>query len=253
VFLELEALKTPEGVEETLFAQLKQALTLALAERAGGTRSSGPYRYTYSPPIGAGSVVSDLAVVEENGDYRLVWSYRNPGDYNQDGTAKIDDLTVLAVHFGHGMDADGNWPDPLDEVVDGNGDGVVDIKDVTPLAANFFGTVAGYAVRAADSDAGPFEVIGDVDLADAETDGCLRFSLLLNDSTLSYAFYLVVPRDGAGQEGSPSEVAGGVELLSLPGDWSMEGGNAQQQRRSSYAGPETAVALWHRWSPGGVY
>ncbi|OPX22917.1 MAG: hypothetical protein B1H03_03115, partial [Planctomycetales bacterium 4484_113] len=77
--------------------------------------------------------------VDGEGVFTLTWSYRNCGDYNQDGIVDIKDITPLAVHFGEFIDPDsGLWEHPVCEVIDGNADGAITILDITPLAANFF-------------------------------------------------------------------------------------------------------------------
>jgi len=68
---QLDALATPEGVDESVFAQLKEALGEAL-------RAKGVSKLASKPPTGASNKVNDLEL-HDNGDgtYSLTWSYRN--------------------------------------------------------------------------------------------------------------------------------------------------------------------------------
>jgi len=119
-------METPEGVDESLFSNLKSALAGQLrtlnAER-------GTSRIASSPPTCDANRVDDLALIDNgDGTYALTWSYRNVSDYNQDGIVNVLDITPLAAHF--------NEPtDETNESIDGSGDGAITILDVTPLAA----------------------------------------------------------------------------------------------------------------------
>ena len=49
-------------------------------------------------PIGPKNLINDLSYsVGGEGVFTLTWSYRNVGDYNQDGIVNIMDLTPLAT------------------------------------------------------------------------------------------------------------------------------------------------------------
>jgi len=76
--------------------------------------------------------VFDVEVAPLKGGWRVSWEAQLVGDYNQDGIVNILDITPLAAHFNETV-AD----NPSLIVVDGNGDWVVNIMDITPLVAHF--------------------------------------------------------------------------------------------------------------------
>ncbi|OPX22166.1 MAG: hypothetical protein B1H03_05065, partial [Planctomycetales bacterium 4484_113] len=75
-----------------------------------------------SPPTGEANRVDDLALTDNgDGTYTLTWSYKNIGDYNQDGIVNVMDLTPLAVHLGEQVPPDPNPNDlvfPIQELID---------------------------------------------------------------------------------------------------------------------------------------
>jgi len=98
------------------------------------------------PPSGQSNRVDDLELIDNgDGTYTLAWSYFNVGDYNQDGIVNIQDITPLAAHFNESADASNEW-------IDGNGDTIINISDITPLAAGFFSQVAEYAVESSGDE-----------------------------------------------------------------------------------------------------
>jgi len=194
---ELDALPAPSGVSAELFQELKDSFRDALTESAAGGK------FVATPP-GDSSKVTDLHFRPEGEDYYLVWSYRNVGDYNQDGIVSIADITPLAAHFNESV-IDHPEADPID----GNGDTVVDIKDITPLAANFMVQCSKYVIEVAESASGPWdEQIEEVPLSEASPPpGRRQFDHLM--STITYAFFRVVPMDDAGVRGTPSDPTSG--------------------------------------------
>jgi len=178
-----------------------------------------PYRLVSNAPIGRKNRIEDLSyTVDCEGVFTLTWSYRNVGDYNQDGIVNIMDITPLAVHFGENVHA---HPDNI--VIDGNGDEIIDIKDITQLAANFSVSVAAYWVQAGSSEEGPFSREESVSFeAGVEPDGggWLEFSPAIAAGSLPTGrlFVRVVAVDAEGNQGEPSNVVGpmGVpEILSI--------------------------------------
>ena len=161
---ELDALPTPEGVDESVFSALKAALREALQNTwttgvppvgTGETPvlQTEEKKLVSSPPTGEANRVDDLALTDNgDGTYTLTWSYKNVGDYNQDGIVNIMDITPLAVHFNETADETNEW-------IDGNEDTVIDIKDITPLAANFLTEVAGYVIEGAPSEFSEFSEV----------------------------------------------------------------------------------------------
>jgi len=184
VLVDLEALPTPQGVQEALFSQLKSALTEALQAR-------GVSKLVSKPPTGEANRVGDLRI----SGTQLTWSYKNGGDYNQDGIVSILDITPLAVHFNETAGATNEW-------IDGNADTVINILDITPLAANFMTDLARYAVESGATPYGDFTEVDSVPFSSATGEGRRRFSYEL---TIARDTWIrVVPYDGAENEGEPS-------------------------------------------------
>jgi len=136
------------------------------------------------------------------------WSYRNVGDYNQDGIVNIMDITPLAAHFNESADEGNEW-------IDGNGDGAITILDVTPLAANFFCDVAGYEIEGATvgGDFSAFETVdfavGAIHESRPPTAGKpLQFEYAFSAADAgALARFRVVPVDDAGEQGTASNEA----------------------------------------------
>jgi len=132
--------------------------------------------------------------------FTLRWQYRSTGDYNLDGIVNIMDLTPLAAHFN-----ESTTEHPEYAAIDGNGDGTINIMDLTPLAANFNVDCAGYRVKGATSPTETFDLLDTVALADAVEDGGqLSFEYSVDAST-NHAFKVVVI-DGQDNEGAESNV-----------------------------------------------
>jgi PKD repeat protein len=139
---ELEALPVPAGADPRLWTQLKRGLAASL-ER------SGAVRFAAALPGGDSATVSDLAAVDTGGALELRWTYRNKGDYNQDGLVSINDLTPLGANLGKNT-ADPDWTTQA-VVADGNTDGLITINDLTPIGAGFNARVEGYRIEGTTS------------------------------------------------------------------------------------------------------
>ncbi len=200
LFAELDALQPPPGVSETFFNDLKAELRAQLTNRLAT-------RVVSVPPSGPENEVTDL-VVTDNGDetYTLEWSYFNVGDYDQNGTVAIADITPLAQHFFH-QATDGVWPDTDDEYIDGDGNGVINIGDITPLAQHFFNEVAAYSIEAAVEFDGTYEEIATVDFSEAVEGSRKRFKLTSgfiysSQTSERFNYFRVTPLDRAGARGA---------------------------------------------------
>ena len=191
---ELEELTAPPGVDAGVFQELKDALANAL-------RARGAVKLVATPPPQTPQNAPTLTATPSSGVYfTLRWKYRNSGDYNQEGTVNIMDITPLAAHFQESV---ADYPEI--EPIDGSGDGAITILDVTPLAAGFFNDCAGYLVKAATSPTATFDTLDTVVLADAlEGPGRLSFEYQV-DAATNHAFK-VVAIDGPGAEGAESNV-----------------------------------------------
>jgi hypothetical protein len=132
---ELQSLQAPAGADPRVFQQLKDELAFQLAQNGWRTVSAPP------DPVKPANDITDLGLGLVVTDWTLTWGYYNLGDYDQNGTVGVSDITPLAMHWGHAVGTDA-----LDEVIDGDGNNSIGITDITPIAQNFTRNVAGYAV-----------------------------------------------------------------------------------------------------------
>lgn len=144
-------------------------------------------------PKGNKNKVDDLKVmVNSQGKVEISWSYKNVGDYNQDGMVNIADITSLAEHFFES--ANNN-----NIVVDGNFDGEINIADITPLAENFFSNVSGYLIQISpDNNDNNFVTLQSVSLGSFSGDP-KKAKIIINRP--DNVWFRVVPFDGQGIEG----------------------------------------------------
>ena len=151
-----------------------------------------------APPMSAGSQVTDLSLTDNgNGTLVLEWHYRNPGDYTQDGTVNISDITPIAVHYNETVSGGEN---SLLSVIDGSGSGKIDIADITPLAVNFGKEVAGYYLQYADAaDATDWTNLEQFPLTLAT--GSERRLFQVNATHSGEGWYCVTPYDASGAKG----------------------------------------------------
>jgi len=207
---ELADLEAPAGVDEASFGELKSGLHESLladwmpgdALLAGGgmdpsarmhalVEALESTRFVSTVP-GEGGRVDDLELTDNgDGTYTLTWTYKNSGDYNQDGIVDIKDLVPLAAHFGENWEVPMEYPPPPAPPYDGNEDGVVDIKDLTPIAANFFCDVAGYSIEGSEFPEGEFTEIVQVRLPAPEGEMRIHFEMPLTGT--GYKYFAVRP------------------------------------------------------------
>ena len=184
--LEVTGIETPQN-RERRFHKIGH-----LVEKSGIFFQSAS---RFSGHVGGEFLDPAAGAVTDNGDgtYTLTWSYKNVGDYNQDGIVNIMDITPLAVHFNE-------TADETNELIDGNEDTVIDIKDITPLAANFLTEVAGYVIEGAPSE---FSEFSEVDRAPFVYEEGLSerkgLEYVLSEENAGDLFYFrVVAYDGEG-------------------------------------------------------
>jgi len=194
VIEDLRAAKPKGNIRSEAFERIKGELMRRLEERKTS-------KIALAPPRSEASRVKDLTARLSGTTVTLSWSYVNLGDYAQDGTVGIEDITPLAEHLFH------SGEDALDEVIDGSGNGAVGIEDVTPIAENLFTDCAGYKVESARPD-GSFLQVGEVRISEMTGAGLHRgtfeFSLELGD----FRRFRVVPYDKFGEAGiSSNEVS----------------------------------------------
>jgi len=136
----LDALQTPEGVDSQLFQGLKDELAALLTARS---QQSATGRFASQAPCGDCNKVTALTLVDMGeSEYRLLWHEVNVGDYDNNGTVGIADITPIAMHFGE----DASDPNSATGLIDGSGNHTVDISDITGIAMNFGTSLAGYNV-----------------------------------------------------------------------------------------------------------
>jgi hypothetical protein len=192
---ELDKMAAPAGVDAAIFAQLKDSLRSALLARGNG-------KVVCTPPTGATNGVPDATLTDVgDGTMNLQWHYYNVGDYNQDGTIGIADITPLAMHYNEGW-AIGE-ENTLPAVIDGSGNGTVDIADVTPIAMNFGVLCDGYAIEQSDTEGGTYANIGTSPLSFGQGRDIGRMSFVYNFPAIPNDWYRVSPYDQADVLGQP--------------------------------------------------
>ena len=234
---ELEALATPEGVDDARFSQLKSALANQLRTLNG---ERGTSKLVSTPPTGEANRVEDLTLTDNgDGTYTLTWSYVNVGDYNQDSVVNIIDISSLAAHFHEEAV-------PANEWIDGFKDGLIDIKDITPLAANFFVELADYLVEGASNEEGPYSPIAILPFSECTGRDVGRGRFAYDLTPEDNSFFRVVPRDGSETAGEPSAtVALPPKVLSVSPIAIVAGEPAQLSAQVLGASP-----LTYHWSFG---
>ncbi len=192
VLKELDALQAPANVEASVFSELKDELYRQLTAK-------GASKLVSKPPTGEKNRVDDLTLTDNgDGTFTLTWTYKNVGDYDQNGIVAIADITPLAEHFQETADGEG---DSFRGWIDGNGDGIINIQDITPLAENFFSQVTSYGIVARDNpDNQGFREIERVSFEEglAGEDGVLTYSWTMGSAL---RLFRVAPMDAEGRGG----------------------------------------------------
>ncbi len=212
VLKELEELEPPPGVDASLFAQIKDALSSELstlnAQRSPAEAGSTG-RFVSKPPTGPANRVDDLTLLDNlDGTFTLTWTYKNVGDYDQNGIVAIADITPLAEHFQETAEGEG---DSWRGWIDGNADGIINIQDITPIAENFFSQVWEYVIEGASlTTPGDFSEFARVSFVttNKEQRGTASLTFSADDAGLLTTFR-VVPVD---YENNRGEVSNEVSL-----------------------------------------
>ena len=210
---ELDELECPDGVDEELWGELKGALEEALVANPpgrrgllapqreepgwlarpthGGRNHGRDARATSVVPTGEANRVNDLSLDDHfDATYTLTWHYKNLGDYDQNGTVGISDITPLAIHYNEEVpEDDTEQRNSIQAVVDGSDNGIVDIADITPIAMYYATECAAYSIRGALSNPESIEdttEIGTAPIALAEGDDRKTFSAELTEEPRTY-------------------------------------------------------------------
>lgn len=199
---ELDALQRPEGVDAALFQKLKDALASQLESRI--SISAGAAKAVSQPPGGDANKPTDLTLVDMGeSEYLLLWHEVNVGDYDNNGSVGIADITPIAMHFGE----DASDPNSTTGLIDGSGNETVDIADITGIAMNFGTSLAGYnvyvegALQPNQGDPGDLSVMRPAVPGSERVS--YRYSLMLG----GLVNVTVAPADTGGAEGVESDPA----------------------------------------------
>jgi len=242
---ELAALDVPAGVDQGVWKQLTAELARVVA-------NAEPRQAGAAAPLNTTSQVLDFCVWPEGGGGEATWTYRNQGDYDQNGEVNISDLTPVGVHFQKTrLSAD--WISA--QLADGDRNGEVNIADVTPIGMNLGNTVDGYELQysATPEVEASWTMLEDAPLSSGSSvaGGLLRFAL---SSALAAVddYYRAVPYY-AGGTGSDYGIASNLAQLGgqgVRGDWCMEGHDATHAGRSAHSAPAGQSLRWERTLEG---
>jgi YD repeat-containing protein len=141
----ITAAPAPAGVDQSLWRTLTAELERQVAAH----------------PRAASAAASDAAqLTYDQGSSRISWYMVHAGDYNQDGLVTVSDLTPLAGYFNQTAQSTFALPDfpheSIQSAIDGDGNGEINLADITPIAANFDHQLEGYHVyQSADAADNP--------------------------------------------------------------------------------------------------
>jgi hypothetical protein len=172
-------------------------------------------RHASTPPVTDGS---RARLSWQPATSELFWYVTNQGDYNQNGTVDIADLTPLGINFG----AMGPFANSdVRSCVDGDGDNSIGLSDLAPLGINYGHSTAGgyYAYEALDlalypstnSEASLLSAKSQMPFANVSGNPAterLHYHCSIVDP-LADAYYWVRPIDNSHQVGTPSTICGG--------------------------------------------
>ena len=171
-----------------------------------GDRAS--VRVVSTPPTGNDNRISDLILTDHyDATYTLTWRYQNLGDYDQNGTVGISDITPLAIHYGEEVPTEDTERNSIQAVVDGSESNIVDIADITPIAMNYGTCCARYSIRSALSNPESIEDTSEIDtmpIALVEGDDRKAFSVELTEEPRTYITVAAMDADEtAGELSNP--------------------------------------------------
>ncbi len=239
---ELDSLALPDGVDAATFSALKTELRKLFTERA-------TTKFVSNAPTSTRSRVTDFTVTADGGGARFHWSYRNEGDYNQDGVVDLADLAALALSLGKDT-ASPDWATA--RVADGNGNGKVEPSDVASIGVNYLKRVTRYSLQFSASPApdAAWTQVADVAFTASTLPAARLRQFELRLPGAAEGYYAVTPCDGE-DRGSPS---GFIQWpLSAAGAWPGFGHDAQHSRQSPYSGPQSSKLKWELRSAGPGY
>lgn len=158
MLIELKALETPPGVDDDVFAAMKE--TFSKMVLAGDIAGAGKLI-----SAGMGVDVTDLSAVDQGGgNVLLTWTYRHRGDYDQNGEVNVSDISPIGVHY---LKNTGSADWNMARVADGDTNNEVNVSDLTPIGQNYGSIVNGYQIEssATPGDSGSWSAVTEIDLS----------------------------------------------------------------------------------------
>ena len=171
---------------------LRGDVDLAWIQFAAGPVADSPARQVCAVTDGT---VDDLRFDSLVRD-KLLWSYRSPGDYDQNSEVNIADVTPIGQYYQR-TTASPDWAEA--QTADGDENGEVNIADLTPIGSHYLLRCTAYSVLAGPTETGEFSSIGEVALGDASeppAGGFLQFEFTV-PNPIEGAWYGVSAMDGA--------------------------------------------------------
>ena len=224
---ELDSLEIPKGANPAVFESLRDALRDALIARGNG-------KLVATPPTGSVNAIPDLVITDNgNGTFNYAWHYYNVGDYNQDGTVGIADITPLAIHFNQtwskAVPAEVNT---LQAVADGSNSEKVDISDVTPIAMNFGVQVSAYRLEKCATENGTYTEVQIIPLSEGLDKETARMRFSIDITPEAGMWYRLVPVDSDGNGG---EASNAMQPPSAETVWNHTWGKADEDKANAVA------------------
>lgn len=237
-----------------------------------------PAKAVAQAPTGKLSQVVDLAAITANMQppftVQLSWTEMMCGDYDQNATVGISDVTQLGIHWGKsvlwtdgkpaGDPGDDGGAGPLQPPaagsgaeywrlarIDGNGDGVLNIQDLTPIAQHWKQQLSLYYIyrraQGADEWALWYQFALRPEIAPARP---VRYSAALTEAAPGTYEYKVVPYDALSDTTGPDSNIVSVQLESdtpvppAAHPWPMFGHDPQHTHRSPFVGSQAGKLKW---------
>ncbi|MCB1216614.1 hypothetical protein KDL44_04440 [bacterium] len=225
------------------YTELQAALLTELERRGIDPQRSGS-----AAPDSADNAVLDLRVVPDDPDgpggnppagVQLSWTHRLVGDYDQNGVVGISDVTPLGQFFGQAvayedvatggglirLPQSGDVANARRAQVDGDGNGLLSLADLTAIAAHWEQRLDGYRVyRRGPRDSGyqllPHPSVPALKLSRTLEEGSaaggspLRFEF--NDTPPAPGWYDYIVRAYDGESGQTGPQDRGFSLPELP-------------------------------------
>lgn len=171
--------------DQELIQRYISAKAASLAADAGDKASSFA-----TAPLGVEVKIDSAWIEEIDGKTCITFPYKNPGDYNLDGYITLDDLTILAQHFGQSV-----AENPFAQAADGNEDGFVNPADITVFSMYRYRYYAGAKVYWSVTEDGEKEVIDAYSIGDVYQDSAGRPLISLRlPADKEYGWYWIEPK-----------------------------------------------------------